>query len=163
MVRFKNRYILFEILFEETNGSKATHLQPTHPFDTPLNTRTLQNLFKEQIVLNFGDYGQGCLGSSLQVKYFSPYTNIGIARVARDHYHTLWATLTFITSIEKQDCLFRVIHLGGTIKSCQQAAIKYDRELLLKLQQILSKRKDKQPDIPELIVKSRRDIMALET
>ncbi|KAK9766463.1 RNA-binding protein pop5 [Basidiobolus ranarum] len=136
MVRFKNRYILFEILFEDTNSSKVTHfLHPSHPFETPLNTRSLQNLFKEQLTLNFGDYGRGCLGSSLQVKYFSPYTNIGIVRVGRDYFHTLWATLTFITSVEKRECLFRVIHLGGTIKSCQQVAIKYDKDLLLKLQQ----------------------------
>lgn len=37
---------------------------------------------------------------------------------------------TFVTKIRKRECLFRVLHLGGTIRSCQKVLLAYNREQL---------------------------------
>ncbi len=38
-----------------------------------------------------------------------------------------------MNNIQDQPCAIRVLHCGGTIRSCQTAAIKYDQQLLLLL------------------------------
>ncbi|CAG8611758.1 15086_t:CDS:2 [Cetraspora pellucida] len=57
MVRLKHRWILFETLFEDTSQQ-----------DTSVDSLTSHDIFttvKESIQLNFGDYGRGCVSSSL--------------------------------------------------------------------------------------------------
>lgn len=44
-----------------------------------------------------------------------------------------WAALTFVTSIREQSCSIRVLHCGGTIRACQKAAVKYNQQLLILL------------------------------
>ncbi|CAG8781205.1 25242_t:CDS:2 [Racocetra persica] len=123
MVRLKHRWILFETLFEDTSHQ-----------DTSVEPLTSHNIFttvKESIQSNFGDYGRGCVSSSLNVKYYSPHTNIGLLRVSRDHYRIVWCALTFITQINSRTCTIRVLHVGGTIKQCQTSVIEYDMEQIL--------------------------------
>ncbi|KAJ2157028.1 RNA-binding protein pop5 [Coemansia sp. RSA 552] len=67
----------------------------------------------------------------MQVKYFSPRTRMGIIKVPRDHCKMLLATLALITHVNKVPCTIRVLHVSGTIKSCQRTAVKIDRELLV--------------------------------
>ena len=58
-------------------------------------------------------------GFALQaVKYFNPQTCVTLVRVSRDHYDKLWSAMALMTSLKKRECIFRVIHLAGTIKSC---------------------------------------------
>jgi len=54
-----------------------------------------------------------CTNSWLSVKYYSSLTGLGIIRVSRDKYTIVWAALTFITEIKNENCLIRVVHLGG--------------------------------------------------
>ncbi|KAI8325591.1 hypothetical protein GQ54DRAFT_301830 [Martensiomyces pterosporus] len=96
-----------------------------------ISTRGVHNLVREQVVLNFGDSGAGSIQSGLQVKYFSPRTRLGILKVPRDHYQMVWAALTLTTHYSKHPCLIRVWHVSGTIKKCQKAAIRVDRELIV--------------------------------
>ncbi|KAJ3054113.1 hypothetical protein HK097_002633 [Rhizophlyctis rosea] len=121
MVRFKNRYLLFEITWEDGKILET------------LTDRIVNSNIKESIETNFGDYGAGIIAGSLSVKYFSPYTSVGILRVARDHFHMVWAAITFITSIQKRPCVVRVVHVAGTIKSVQNVAIKRGKEVLFQL------------------------------
>lgn len=46
----------------------------------------------------------------------------------------VWAALSFITHIESDDVYMRVLHVGGTLKSCQKQAISFDRELVRLMQ-----------------------------
>ncbi len=46
----------------------------------------------------------------------------------------VWAALSFITHIENDDVYMRVLHVGGTLKSCQKQAITFDRELVRLMQ-----------------------------
>lgn len=67
---------------------------------------------------------------SFEVKYFNDVTNICILRTPREQFRMVWAALTFITNIENEPLLPRVIHVGGTLRSCQAHAIKFDRKIL---------------------------------
>lgn len=46
----------------------------------------------------------------------------------------VWAALSFVTHIENDDVYMRVLHVGGTLKSCQKQAISFDRELVRLMQ-----------------------------
>ncbi|KAJ1941703.1 RNA-binding protein pop5 [Kickxella alabastrina] len=88
MVRFKNRYICFEVLqHNQCNAlggvGKPSSDQRQHAFI--LSTRNINSLVREQVKLNFGDLGAGHIASGFQVKYFSSQTRMGIIKVPRDH------------------------------------------------------------------------------
>lgn len=121
MVRFKARYLLFEILFEEEGVVIDS-----------LSAGSIASAIRESIELHFGPHGSG-LTTSMNVKYFSPLTNLGIVRIGRDHHRMLWAALTFMNSLKKLSCCIRVIHLGGTIKSTQKQAIEYNKRKIKEL------------------------------
>jgi hypothetical protein len=79
-------------------------------------------------------------GFSFQkVKYYNESTNLCILRSPRDQFRMVWAALTFITQIENAPLLLRVIHVGGTLRSCQASAIKFDRKMLHLLKRLKSK------------------------
>ncbi|KAJ1951338.1 RNA-binding protein pop5 [Linderina macrospora] len=130
MVRFKHRYLCFEIQFhpaaEQTPGHQRTgQKQPV------LTSKAVLHMIKDQMQVNFGDSGAGHIVSGTQVKYFSSRTNMCILKVPRDHYQMIWSALTLTTHISRAPCMIRMWHVSGTIKKCQQAAIKVDRRLIL--------------------------------
>jgi len=67
---------------------------------------------------------------TLQVKYLNPLTNLFIVRATRTHYRLVWGAITLITSIMFRKVCIRVLHVGGSIKSCQKATIQHDENLL---------------------------------
>jgi ribonuclease P/MRP protein subunit POP5 len=65
MVRLKNRWLLFEIIFEDT-----FHLSSSSSFSSPqklesLSTRDVYSAIKDSVQINFGDYGVGCIAASI--------------------------------------------------------------------------------------------------
>ncbi|CAG8437107.1 2275_t:CDS:2 [Funneliformis mosseae] len=158
MVRLKNRWLLFEIVFEDTLQRSTS----TKNVET-LSSKDVYSAIKDSIKTNFGDYGVGCVAASLNVKYFSPFTNIGVLRVSRDHYHIAWGAMTFISQIKTKNCLLRVLYLGATIKQCQLSAIDYDRDQILLLKRQAELHDDAESlDVDELLEQSKSQILAIE-
>lgn len=100
----------------------------------------LVRAIRDQIALLYGDYGVGMTASSLNVKYLSPATSTAIVRCARAHYRLVWAALSFMTqlpgssspsSTPSRPCVFRVVRVSGTIKKCEQEAIKQARTAIM--------------------------------
>ncbi|KAJ7143202.1 hypothetical protein C8R43DRAFT_1089063 [Mycena crocata] len=119
MVRFKNRWLLVELI-PEPNSTPPTRL----------DGGKIWAALKESILNNFGDVGWGSVGLSITVKYYSPTTNICIIRVARDHHRIAWGALTLLTAIDGGRYIPNVIHLSGTIKHAQLAAIAHNRQVV---------------------------------
>ncbi|KAG0246037.1 hypothetical protein BGX31_004916 [Mortierella sp. GBA43] len=139
MVRFKNRYLLFEIVYADTplgwTSIPATTIQEAetsdqsggpqrNPFgDTgrkncrlpPLSSKDLLYAIKESITENFGDYGAGTTQRPLSLKYFSPYTSIGILRISREETHTAWGALTLIRELKGKPCIIKILHTSGML------------------------------------------------
>ncbi|KAF9905317.1 hypothetical protein EC991_001739 [Linnemannia zychae] len=169
MVRFKNRYLLFEIVYADTplgwstipgatslalaNASQPGEAFDQNPFgDTgrnncrlpPLANKDLVYALKDSITENFGDYGAGLTQRPLTLKYFSPHTNVGILRISREEMHIVWGALTFIKELKGRPCIIKVIHTSGTIKKCQLTTIKYDRDRIMFLRSQAQMLKDNQ-------------------
>ncbi|XP_070572976.1 ribonuclease P/MRP protein subunit POP5-like [Ptychodera flava] len=123
MVRYKNRYLLCELVFDD---DKLVH---------PVEEKVIYFTIKQAIERSHGDYGIGVTLSGLNVKYLNIYTRIVLIRVRRDFYKLLWSALPFIRSIEKKPCFIHTLHLGGTIRSCQKFLLKYSRQKLVVLLQ----------------------------
>ncbi|CAL1715861.1 unnamed protein product [Somion occarium] len=127
MVRFKNRWLLVEFL-PCSPGTNATTYQPTA--GNEMNSRQIWSALKQSVINNFGDIGWGAVSTSLTIKYYSPTTNVCIIRVARDQHQIAWGGVTFLSSIEGRKYIPNVIHVSGTIKQAQLAAIKHNREVV---------------------------------
>lgn len=137
MVRFKNRYLLCEI---DTAAHNALQLREK-------TTRDIASAVRTSLALNFGDLAFGHISPSLVVKLWSPSLSLCLIRVARDHHRTLWATVTLISSMRlgqvDAPVRFSVIHVGGTIRSCQDVAINRARELVLEARNVNDSRLNK--------------------
>ena len=92
------------------------------------------------------------------VKYYSQSTRLGIFRVAREYKDILQASLTLTTSLSNHPVIIRVIHVSGTIKKVQEAAIKFDRELIL-----ASASNSSESDAEEALQGSKKAIMSIES
>ncbi|KAK6497634.1 hypothetical protein TWF481_012039 [Arthrobotrys musiformis] len=142
MVRVKQRYLLFTILYpsgpQPTSGSKTTSSNPTQSmtFHSPsppnLNRTSLASIIRSSISTNFGDWGIGQCGG-FAVKYFSPATSTGILRITRDNYRTLWAALTYIRELCGQPAVIKVVRVSGTIRKAEVAAVKLAEEAIRKV------------------------------
>ncbi|RKP20429.1 hypothetical protein ROZALSC1DRAFT_12723 [Rozella allomycis CSF55] len=118
MVRFKNRYILYEITFKDGK------------IDSTLSDQMILKHLKDVVQLYFGNYGMCCLSSSLSSKYFNPYTLMGLIRAPREFFRLAWFGLSMLSSIYGRTCSIRVIHVGGTIRSCQKELLAKNKEFL---------------------------------
>ncbi|KIP11014.1 hypothetical protein PHLGIDRAFT_21911 [Phlebiopsis gigantea 11061_1 CR5-6] len=129
MVRFKNRWLLVELI-PCPSTSTTSALDASAPEGSAIESKNIWSALKQSVIANFGDVGWGAVSSSLTIKYYSPTTNVCIIRVARDHHQTAWAGVTLLTSIEGRKYVPNVVHVSGTIKQAQLAAIAHNREVI---------------------------------
>ena len=119
------RYLLVELVFSSAeDGNTAL---------TGATPRSLLDLIKGVILSLHGDYGLASVQQSLIVKYFNAVTRVLIVRCPRDHHKAVWSALTTITSLNKTPCATRMVHVGGTIRSCQRALVKHNQQKLKKM------------------------------
>lgn len=119
-MRFKNRYFLCELCLHGL-------------VDQTLTAYHIYSAVKNSVAANFGDFGLGSVMRSLQVKYFNNLTNLCIIRSSRSHHKMVWTALSLVTSVKDHAATLRTLHLGGTIRSCKAAAMKFNRLVLLEL------------------------------
>eukprot|EP00040_Diaphanoeca_grandis_P004215 m.27609 g.27609 ORF g.27609 m.27609 type:complete len:149 (-) comp15774_c1_seq1:124-570(-) len=117
-MRLKNRYMLVEIIFLDGK------------VDESLATKDIGKVLKDAVKTFHGDYGFSCVVSSLQVKAFRPLSSIAVIKVSRDHYEKLWTAMTFITSVRQRSCIFNLVHLAGTIRSCRKKMLQLNQKQL---------------------------------
>lgn len=158
MVRIKNRYLLFNILYPsskqkpQTAGTQPVALSFRKPTPNHIDAGRLVGLLRSQISLLFGDYGLGVSVWSLKVVYFSSATSTIILRVPRDHHRLVWAALTQITELPgagppirggRQDrssnsnapgipCAIQVVRVSGTIRKAEEDLIRRARRDIVK-------------------------------
>jgi ribonuclease P/MRP protein subunit POP5 len=118
MVRYKSRYFLLRFSFSSEDDRRRAY--------SSISEKTLRNTIKQSILTLHGDYGLACVQSNLNVKYFNVTTDIALLRVPRDYYRLAWSAITVITHLLSSPCSINIIHVGGTIKSCQKRLIAYN-------------------------------------
>ncbi|KAK6331680.1 hypothetical protein TWF718_002226 [Orbilia javanica] len=140
MVRVKQRYLLFTILYPSspqstTNNGSNSSSKPTQsmifhsPSPANLTRTSLASIIRSSISNNFGDWGIGQCGS-FAVKYFSQATSTGILRITRDNYRTLWAALTYVRELCGQPAVIKVVRVSGTIRKAELEAVKLAEETI---------------------------------
>ncbi|KAI1357804.1 Rpp14 family protein [Xylaria arbuscula] len=137
MVRIKERYLLVNILYPTELGTRANLPdvvvlnQPTSGELTPVG---LLRAIRAEVAALFGDYGSGALdGGGFSVKYLSQATSTFILRIARAAYRFVWTALTFMNSVPIKNgkpCVYRVVHVSGTIRQAEEEAIRRARNLI---------------------------------
>lgn len=124
MVRFKNRYLLCAVEFDQ---NKSDELQK-------LSSREIYSTVRSSVESNFGDIGAGQSLPVLSVKYWSPHLGFAIVRASREHYTTVWSAITLITgfpsSTLRTSSRISVVHVGATIRACQRAAADFAERLI---------------------------------
>jgi len=148
MVRVKHRYLLVQILYPSPTTPLSKNSKPA-PLDTlvihgptadTINAGHLSRIIREKIEDLFGDYGAGAVGSSLQIKYLSNATSTFIVRCARAVVRLVWAACTFIGTLpvgdrgggrrEEREVVMQVVRVSGTIRKCEEEAIRRARALM---------------------------------
>ncbi|KAK7956613.1 rpp14 family protein [Apiospora aurea] len=118
MVRIKERYLLVNILYPSEIGVK-----PGVPDVVVINQPTTDKLTPQALLR----------GDPRRVKYLSNATSTFILRITRAQYRMLWTALTFMDHVPVRDgkpCTFRVVHVSGTIRKVEEAAIRHARNLM---------------------------------
>uniref|UniRef100_A0A8C3GR98 Ribonuclease P/MRP protein subunit POP5 n=1 Tax=Cairina moschata TaxID=8855 RepID=A0A8C3GR98_CAIMO len=128
MVRFKNRYVLCQVVAEEPRGRPC------------IEERAVGSAVKDAIARAYGDYGLACCsGAGPAVKYLNAYTGTVLLRCRKDFYRLLCSALPLVRQLESRGlrcpCFLSTLHVGGTIRSCQKFLIQYNRRQLLTLLQ----------------------------
>ncbi|KAG2017414.1 hypothetical protein CC2G_006924 [Coprinopsis cinerea AmutBmut pab1-1] len=184
MVRFKNRWLLVEFIPIPTTASGGAPTSRTTLGQLPNNSAQLPPLdgkqiwtaLKQSILTNFGDVGWGSVAPSLTVKYFSPTTNTAIIRVAREHHKIAWAGLTLLSTIggvrstaggrggtgDGVRYIPNVVHLSGTIKHCQLAAIEHNRVVVARYRALANNPAGYQDSYDAFLEKTMLEIQALQ-
>lgn len=146
MVRLKQRYILFDILYPPSynteekedledllNFSKSPQnslltLHRTSP--SKINQKSLTQEIRNVIQDHYGEVGAGTAGMLFTIKYFSNKTSTGIIRCSRLSFQIVVGALTLMNKLSGKDVIIRCIHVSGTIKKCEEYSIKKNRELM---------------------------------
>lgn len=145
MVRLKQRYILFEILYPPSKLTTNSELFEVAAFSqssqnalltlhqsspASINPKSITNTLRRSIQDHFGEFGAGTCGTQLSVKYFSNKTSIGIIRCGRSGAQTVVAALALIDRIENVRLTIHCTRVSGTIKKCEEYAIARSRNLM---------------------------------
>ncbi|OTB06519.1 hypothetical protein M426DRAFT_29458, partial [Hypoxylon sp. CI-4A] len=137
MVRIKERYLLVKILYPHDLGSRSELpdvVVINQPTTDQLNASALLRAIRAEVASLFGDYGSGALTLLfLLVKYLSPATSTFILKISRSSYRLVWSALTFMNFIPVRGgkpCVFRVVHVSGTMRKVEEEAIRRARSLI---------------------------------
>lgn len=127
MVRFKNRYLVVEVL-PVNKDHELSDYQPGS--GKAFNTHQLAGYLRTALAMHFGILTSALTSQSLSLKYANATTGTAIIRTSRDSLHQVWACLTLLTGLPDQESseqrwLWRVVHVAGTIRGAQKATMKH--------------------------------------
>ncbi|KAH3902868.1 related to Ribonucleases P/MRP protein subunit POP5 [Saccharomycodes ludwigii] len=148
MVRFKSRYVLFEIIYPLTEEVDMSGLSSNdikllfHKYTpTEVTPKVIMTDLKKIIQLYFGDVGLGHSTSMFQLKYFSNKTSTGIIRCSREDCGYIISGLTLMTKLGAQkNMIVNVIKVSGTMKKIEEFAIKWSKD---NLKQIINEKENR--------------------
>ncbi|KAI8878816.1 hypothetical protein K501DRAFT_227779, partial [Backusella circina FSU 941] len=157
MVRFKNRWILFEIVEDPVlEHGKVTFKHTSLDVSDAILSKTI----RDAIELNYGSFGRAMLQNS-GVKWYNATTRTGIIRVPRDYTDMYLSTMFFMKQIGPIPCSFSILHVSGTIIHIQKEAIERDRRFYLREKERIQREEGKTISVIEKIETSTKQIQAI--
>ncbi|XP_017790730.1 PREDICTED: ribonuclease P/MRP protein subunit POP5 [Habropoda laboriosa] len=122
MVRFKNRYITFEI----TLGDKSDR-----PF--PLKTTALYYAIQQKVQQLYGDFGAAAIKAGFSAKYCNAHTRIALVKTRHGPHNFLLKAIPTIKDIAGRSVSVKIIYVGATLKHCFYFIKKYQQQKLEKV------------------------------
>ena len=124
------------------------------PTPDNVTSQTLIRQLRNSLSSLFGEHGLASCSNGLTIKYWSNATSVFILRCRRECLRLVWAAICFLQNLrddkvtsswkspsrkvgvsklpeqEAQEVVMRVLRVSGTIKKCEQEAVRKARELL---------------------------------
>ena len=126
MVKFKSRYLLIEVIYEDNKLKKH-------------DTNKFAKILKNEIEKNFGEISLGKINKNLQIKYANNFTNMLIIRVGKEYIKLMRAAIVLTNKIDFEKVRLRIIGISGTIKGAEKRATKYLEDFLDNSNKVLKK------------------------
>ena len=131
MVRFKKRYFVVQFDYEKDISEPSHNKQNFKP-------RALHNLkplhiHDEDLVLAIkdivekihGDFGRAAITPGLRAIYSNPETHLALIQCRHGPHLLVGSSLSFLTNVNKEKIVPRLIYTGATIKNCFKVSTKY--------------------------------------
>ena len=126
MVKFKSRYLLIEVIYEDNKLKKH-------------DTNKFEKILKNEIEKNFGEISLGKINKNLQIKYANNFTNMLIIRVGKEYIKLMRAAIVLTNKIDFEKVRLRIIGISGTIKGAEKRATKYLEDFVDNSNKVLKK------------------------
>ncbi|KAF5831184.1 hypothetical protein DUNSADRAFT_13487 [Dunaliella salina] len=107
MVRFKNRYLLVRLNWKDRAAEG-------------LNELGLVKALRDSLEVQFGDVGLGSSFQSLQVKWYSPFSRLGVVRCDREACKQVCSSIAQLKDINFRKVVVEPLHVCGTMQACQR-------------------------------------------
>ncbi|KAM6241333.1 ribonuclease P/MRP protein subunit POP5 isoform 2-T2 [Spheniscus humboldti] len=115
MVRFKNRYVLCEVVSEDPRCRQC------------IEDRAVGLAVRDAVGRVHGDYGLACCSISFTVKYLNAYTGTVLLRCRKDSYRLLCSALPFVRQLESRNqrypCSLNTLHVGEERRCIQKSLL----------------------------------------
>lgn len=147
-MRIKYRYFLMTLNYTDCD------LAPDLVADT------LHNTIIHAIHDQYGEVGLGHALGQVKVKYLAVLTGTVLLRVPADYEKQCRVSVASIVVVGKKRCVLNVVHVGGTIRSCQKKLVSYNVNKLHR--QMLDAKDSKEKEyISQVLEKTIKDINSL--
>lgn len=119
MVRFKNRYITFEI----TPGDKSNK-------PLVLKATTLYNVIQKKVQQLYGDFGLAAIKAGFNAKYCNVHTRIALVKVRHGPHKFLLDSIPHIKDLAGRLVSVKILYTGATMKHCFLFIKRYQQKKL---------------------------------
>jgi len=146
MVRFKKRYFVVQFdrekdLYDSSikkQSFKPRALQDSRPLD--IRDDVLALAVKDIVEHIHGDFGRAAITTGLRAIYSNPETHLALIQCRHGPHRLVGSSLPFLTKINDERLVPRLVYTGATIKNCFKRMELYQKKqleaALLELQDI---------------------------
>ena len=118
MVRVKYRYFLTTLRYHDTSP------------DLDLTPHVLKSALYHAIEDYYGEIGLGHVQGRIKIVYLAVLTGTALIRAPADYEKQVRVSLSNVLVLRRRQCTCHVIHVGGTVRSCQKQLVSYNTNLL---------------------------------
>jgi len=138
MVRVKHRYFLVEAERTRNIGKDSVDLEPLDATD-----KNVSDALKGVIKDLHGDHGKASVSSSFKVKYLNAQTRIMLIRAKHGGPDKIVSSsLPFLTKIEKETIVCRLLYTGATMRHCYKFLEKRQKKVFIQMTGNLKRKAD---------------------
>ena len=122
MVRFKKRYFVVQFDREkDITALKSRALQDPRPLD--ISDNILASAIKDIVQFIHGDFGRASITTGLKTIYCNRETRLAIIQCRHGPHRLVGSSLPFLTKINNEKVVPKLIYTGATIKNCNAVSI----------------------------------------